>query len=141
MQVLLLSPCKSLWIRNLKNCEVFSLPVGGSIYVTACDTCVLYLGSRQLRMHTSKHVDFYIHTSSHPIIEHCERLRFAPYPTAQLPPKLVSSAFGEAGLNPEANQWELVDDFDWLKATASPNWSVLPAEERAAPKCMAQLRE
>lgn len=28
------------------------------------------------------------------------------------------------------NQWDRVDDFKWLKADHSPNWSVLPEEER-----------
>jgi hypothetical protein len=30
----------------------------------------------------------------------------------------------------EKNQWDQVDDFRWLKAEPSPNWSVLPANER-----------
>ena len=28
------------------------------------------------------------------------------------------------------NQWDQVDDFKWLKAEHSPNWSVLPEEQR-----------
>ena len=28
------------------------------------------------------------------------------------------------------NQWDQVDDFKWLKAEHSPNWSILPSEER-----------
>jgi len=129
-EVRLLSTCTALWIRGLKNCTVFAVPVGGSIYVTECEGCTLYLGSRQLRMHTSTNTDFYIHTSSHPIIEHCQALRFAPYPA--LPPSL-SGAFAAASLKPEHNQWQLVDDFDWLKAAQSPNWAVLPAAERQSP--------
>ena len=31
---------------------------------------------------------------------------------------------------PESNQWDQVDDFKWLKADHSPNWSVLPETER-----------
>jgi hypothetical protein len=30
----------------------------------------------------------------------------------------------------EKNQWDQVDDFKWLKDSHSPNWSVLPEEER-----------
>lgn len=26
------------------------------------------------------------------------------------------------------NQWNQVDDFKWLKAEPSPNWSILPSE-------------
>jgi hypothetical protein len=28
------------------------------------------------------------------------------------------------------NLWDQVDDFKWLKADQSPNWTVLPEEER-----------
>jgi len=30
----------------------------------------------------------------------------------------------------ENNQWDQVDDFKWLKADHSPNWKLLPEEER-----------
>ena len=83
---------------------MFALPVKGSIYVTQCEGCTLYLGSRQLRMHTSTNVDFYVHTSSHPIIEHCTGLRFAPYPP--LPPHLAAE---HADLDTTANMWSHVD--------------------------------
>ena len=65
-EVRLLSQSSALWIRGLKRCTLFALPVKGSIYVTACEDCTLYLGSRQLRMHTSTRCDFYVHTSSTP---------------------------------------------------------------------------
>jgi hypothetical protein len=28
------------------------------------------------------------------------------------------------------NQWDQIDDFRWLKAEPSPNWSILPQIER-----------
>jgi len=28
------------------------------------------------------------------------------------------------------NQWDQVDDFKWLKMEPSPNWSILPVQER-----------
>eukprot|EP00900_Chrysochromulina_parva_P004660 jgi/Chrpa1/14195/Chrysochromulina_OHIO_Genome00022321-RA len=129
-EVRLLTTSTALWIRGLKQCTVFAVPVGGSIYVTECEECTLYLGSRQLRMHTSTKVAFYIHTSSHPIIEHCTGLTFAPYPSPL--PITLAGAFADAALKPEQNQ-ELVDDFDWLKAAQSPNWAVLPEAERQPP--------
>lgn len=30
----------------------------------------------------------------------------------------------------EENLWDQVDDFKWLKAEQSPNWTVVPEEER-----------
>ena len=34
------------------------------------------------------------------------------------------------GAEPVVNQWDQVDDFKWLKAEHSPNWSILPEEQR-----------
>jgi tubulin-specific chaperone C len=31
---------------------------------------------------------------------------------------------------PVQNNWDQVDDFKWLKAEHSPNWSILPKMER-----------
>ena len=69
----------------------------------------------------------YLHAASHPIIEHCFSLRIAPYP--ELPPPL-DGAIAAAGLRAELNQWNLVDDFDWLKQSQSPNWSVIDEAQR-----------
>jgi tubulin-specific chaperone C len=30
----------------------------------------------------------------------------------------------------DKNQWDQVDDFKWLKADHSPNWSLLPEQDR-----------
>ena len=131
--VLLKSTSRALWIRGLRHCTVVAVPVGGSIYVTDCEDCTLYLGARQLRVHTSARVDLYVHASSHPILEHCTALRFAPYPP--LPAALAATAFAAAsGLRADHNEWNHVEDFDWLKATHSPNWAELPEAERKAPE-------
>lgn len=34
----------------------------------------------------------------------------------------------------DKNLWDQVDDFKWLKADQSPNWTVLPEEERLKPE-------
>mgnify|MGYP003629719659 CR=1 FL=1 len=31
---------------------------------------------------------------------------------------------------PIQSQWDQVDDFKWLKADHSPNWSILPDDEK-----------
>lgn len=36
-----------------------------------------------------------------------------------------------AGLSREANNWDKVDDFNWLASKdLSPNWSILPEDKR-----------
>lgn len=37
----------------------------------------------------------------------------------------------EAGLDPNANQWQAVQDFGWLRVDVqSPNWAIIPVSER-----------
>jgi len=87
------------------------------------------LGCRQLRVHTSNGCSFYLHAASNPIIEGCDALSFAPYPP--LPPSLPG-ALEAAGLRADANLWDRVDDFHWIKAQQSPHWAVLPEARRIA---------
>ena len=126
-EVRLLSPSTGLWIRGLKHCLVICVPLNGFVYVSECTDCTFVFGARQLRIHTSTDCDLYIHAASHPILEHCSAMRFAPYPRV---PKAFERCFETVGLAADKNQWKLVDDFDWLKASHSPNWSVLPDAER-----------
>lgn len=40
---------------------------------------------------------------------------------------------------PAVDQWDQVDDFKWLKAEHSPNWSVLPEAERQPEKVWKEI--
>ena len=62
------------------------------------------------------------------MIEDCSSLRFAPY---ALQYAGIDEDYTASGLDRAVNTWNDVDDFFHLnKAVPSPNWSVLPAEER-----------
>jgi len=64
---------------------------------------------------------------SGPIIEHSRDVRFGPY----VPSYSGASAKLEAqGLDGGSDEWSKVQDFGWLRATASPHWRVLNEEER-----------
>jgi hypothetical protein len=39
----------------------------------------------------------------------------------------------------ESDLWESVDDFRWLRAVQSPNWSVLPSDQRISMEGPSQL--
>ncbi|CAN7033671.1 unnamed protein product [Brassica rapa subsp. trilocularis] len=53
--------------------------------------------------------------------------RFAPY---CLDYGGIEEDLKMAGLEEDTESWANVDDFLWLRAVQSPNWSVLPEEER-----------
>ncbi|KAK7104415.1 tubulin-specific chaperone C-like [Littorina saxatilis] len=113
---------------NLKNCRIFSGPVSGSIFIRASTNCVFVLPCQQLRIHNTYDTDFYIHVTSKAIIEDCHRVRFAPYNWKY---NTLDSDYQVSGLDKGRNNWDKVDDFNFLAAdVASPNWSVLPESER-----------
>jgi hypothetical protein len=122
-EVRLLSSCRALYLRKLTRCTVLAVPVAGAIYVTDCEDCTLVIACRQLRVHTSARCAVYLHAASNPIIENCDGLSFAPYPP-------LPGALEAAGLRADANLWDRVDDFNWIKAQQSPHWGVMPEARR-----------
>ncbi|KAH7550642.1 hypothetical protein JRO89_XS13G0237000 [Xanthoceras sorbifolium] len=111
----------------LKNCKIYAGPVVGSILMEEVEDCVFVLASHQIRIHFAKRSDFYLRVRSRPIIEDSDGLRFAPY---CLKYEGIGKDLAAAGLDEETGNWANVDDFKWLRAVQSPNWSVLPEEER-----------
>ena len=111
--------------------------------------CVLMLAARQVRVHTAQRCDLYLRVRSHPVIEHCEGMRVAPYPLsdAAYPGAAGDLAeqqlllIGGEGKGEEEEEgvcgmWRQVDDFGWLRSTPSPHWCVLPAHGRLDPAAL-----
>jgi hypothetical protein len=115
------APFSALYLKNIKDSLIVCGQVAGAIHITNVENSVLVISCRQFRMHGSKRVDVYLHSASRPIIEDCEDVRFAPLP----------DAFVTCGLPSQAgNHWDQIDDFKWLKAEASPNFSLLAEPQR-----------
>ncbi|EPE02387.1 tubulin-specific chaperone c [Ophiostoma piceae UAMH 11346] len=110
---------QSLMLRNIERSLVVVGHVSGPVHMTKLKNCVLVVASRQVRIHECYDVDIYLDVRSRPIIEDCKNMRFAPLP----------STYSDR-TDGSANQWDQVDDFKWLRAEPSPNWSVLPEAER-----------
>ncbi|CAM6083076.1 unnamed protein product [Calypogeia fissa] len=119
----------TLVIHSLKNCHVYSGPVTGSVFIESVESSFLVLASHQIRIHSTSSTDFYLRVRSRPIVEYTSNVRFAPYAFAYTG---IQEDLMAANLGEETGLWEKVDDFRWLRAVHSPNWSVLPAEERIA---------
>lgn len=102
-------------------------PVTGSVLIEEAEGCVFVMASHQIRIHSARKSDFYLRVRSKPIIEDSNGVRFAPYCLSY--PGIEEDLRG-AGLDAETGNWENVDDFRWLRAVQSPNWSVLPESER-----------
>lgn len=118
------APFAGLTLKNIKNSLIVAGHVAGPVHITNLKDTVVVVAARQVRIHECKNVDVYLHCASHPIIEDCKGMRFAPIPEVYK---------SEAERNSKSpNQWDQVDDFKWLKVEASPNWSVLPEDQRVA---------
>jgi hypothetical protein len=111
-------------IRDVEDSLLVVARVKGATHVTNMRNSVLVLSTGQLRMHDCKDVDVYLSCASHPIIENCQRIRFAPLPEA------YANFTAQQSSSSQTNQWDQVDDFNWLKQEPSPNWSVLPESGR-----------
>lgn len=115
-------PLAGLTLTNITSSLLLCGQVNGAIHMTNISDSVLVLSSRQFRMHDSNNCDVYLRTTSRPIIEDCEGIRFAPLPEAMM-----------GGELDEDEMWRRVDDFKWLRSEASPNWCVLPESQRVGP--------
>ncbi|KAJ2593686.1 hypothetical protein H4R99_006018 [Coemansia sp. RSA 1722] len=68
-------------------------------------------------------IDVFVYCTSHPIIEKSSLVRFAPFPRS-LVSSTVHKELDTSGLGILPNTFDKVDDFNWLKRQASPNWSI-----------------
>jgi hypothetical protein len=114
-------PFATLMLKNIDRSLIICGHVSGAAHLTNITNSIIVVASRQFRMHESKACDVYLHASGRPIIEDCTSVQFAPLPEIYL-----KDTDREV-----TNQWKEVDDFKWLRAEASPNWTVLDESKRA----------
>lgn len=74
------SPFATLTVTNIRRCLVVVGKVAGSAHITGVSNSVVVVEARQVRIHDCKDTDFYLYSSSQPIIEDCANVRFAPMP-------------------------------------------------------------
>ncbi|KAK0194397.1 tubulin binding cofactor C-domain-containing protein, partial [Armillaria mellea] len=108
--------------QNLRNVVLLLPMIQSSIMLHDLDNCVVVVGCHQFRMHTSRTVDVYLSIPSHPVIENCSGIRFAGYPPALQREIQVLSKTSES-------RHASVQDFSYIKATLSPNWTLLPEDQ------------
>jgi len=139
--VLIRGRLSALRVDRLTDCTVLALPVAGSVLLHDCKGCDVHMAARQFRLHRSEACRFFVLALSRPIVEHCSGLGFAPYVLAPggdlvaqrellLAAGLLESADGSSERDAAtADNWRRVDDFGWIKSTASPNWRELDSAE------------
>lgn len=118
----------TLRLNKAHSCKVLCGPVSTSVFLEDCSDCILAVACQQLRIHTTRNTRIFLQVTSRAIVEDCSGIQFAPY-TWSYPG--IEKDFQDSGLDRSKNNWTIVDDFNWLaRDVASPNWSILPEEER-----------
>lgn len=118
----------TLHMVNLKQCTILVGPVTSSVFAHDCSECVFAFACQQLRLHSSTDCTIYLHVTSRAIIEDCTKIYVAPYNWSY---EDQTNHFNLAGLDPKINNWNCIDDFNWLSSEKhSPNWSILEPEHR-----------
>ncbi|KAG9590767.1 TBCC-domain-containing protein, partial [Aureobasidium melanogenum] len=120
MSISATSAFANLTLKNIQGSLIVCGHVDGSVHITGVKDSVLVVATRQFRMHESKNVKVYMLCKSRPIIEDCEGIEFAEMPDCYATEKDKDVK----------NLYDQVDDFKWLKAEHSPNWSVLDSDKR-----------
>lgn len=118
---------RTLFINRLQNCKIYVGPVFGSILIEEVEGCLFVLASHQIRIHHAKGSDFYLRCRSRPIIEQSFGVRFSPYCLCY---DGIENDLKDSNLYDDTESWANVDDFQWLRAVQSPNWSILPESQR-----------
>lgn len=117
----------TLHLKHIDNCEILCGPVSSSVFVDQCANSILAFPCQQLRMHNATDTRVYLHVTSRAIIEDCSGVSFAPFTWSY---SSLEADFDVSGLDRNRNNWGDVDDFNWLAGTPSPNWTLIPEEER-----------
>nr|XP_053639309.1 tubulin-specific chaperone C-like [Cherax quadricarinatus]XP_053639310.1 tubulin-specific chaperone C-like [Cherax quadricarinatus]XP_053639312.1 tubulin-specific chaperone C-like [Cherax quadricarinatus] len=127
-KVIALGNPSTLQVASLRNCTVVVGPTSRSAFIKDCINCKFVIGSQQVRIHGTQDTQFYLHVTAAAIIENCQNVKFAPY---NLNYSELIDHYCQSGLDLSTNQWNKIDDFDWLNENEkSPNWSEIPESER-----------
>lgn len=82
------APFPGLAMRNITGSLIVAGRVTGSVHITGVKDSIVVVLARQVRIHECENVDIYLHCGSHPIIEDCTGMRFAPLPSCYVCPPI-----------------------------------------------------
>jgi hypothetical protein len=69
----------SVRIEGNVNCDIHLGACCTSVYLESVHNCKIFIASHQLRIHTCSDCQLYVRVQSHPIVEDCRNMGFAPY--------------------------------------------------------------
>jgi len=139
-RLLLLDRVGAVHCHNVHRCDIVIGAIGSSMLLYNCSDCTITIATKQLRLHDSERMLFHLHTLSGPVIEHSRRIAFAPHDVCypELAEQVTAATLGvlrpATGADDDRGPWADVQDFNWHKRQASPNWIVVPRSARRDPR-------
>jgi tubulin-specific chaperone C len=127
----------TLHLQNIQSSIILTGPVKGSVMIENCHHSIILTACRQFRMHKSNDTRVFLLCGSNPIVEDVSGISFGPYFLFDLQKQesaleWLRQEFTTQNISVNAdhyNHYTAVQDFNWIKATASQNWRLLEEEE------------
>ena len=117
--IYLLFDFKACYINNCSKCNIYLGSISGGTHITHCSESKIYLMTHQLRIHQTVKTHFYVFINSNPIIENSKENVFHPL---KIKYDEYENNLKISGINENNNNWDKVQDFQWLKKDKSPNF-------------------
>jgi len=117
----------SLQISNASNCTFLCGPISRSLFALNCYNCTFVAACQQLRLHSSKECQLWLHVTCRAIIEDCNLIQIGEYNYNY---SGIDIDFAKAGLDVKINNYRDIADFNWLSPDQpSPNWTLISEKE------------
>ncbi|CEP15188.1 hypothetical protein [Parasitella parasitica] len=97
-------------IKNVEHCVIYCDKIEGSVLTYGLTNSVLITACHQFRMHDAHSVNLMLHVTSRPIIEDSDYIQVCEWS------KISQTS---------TNYFDQIEDFNWLKKQASPNWKLM----------------
>ena len=118
--VYLMDKIAEIKVDKVTNSRLHIGPVESACFLRDCSNCVVTVACSQLRTKNCSNLQIFLYCSSDPSIELSSGLYFAPYNFAY---PLQDQHFQQAGLNPAADMWSQVHDFNAVEGEM--HWQIL----------------
>ena len=115
------SSCKTLYLENIKNSKIVCGVVENSIFGNKIEGSEIYCIAQQIRIHHTYKTSFSTFVTSNMIIEDSSELKISEYMPKE---ETAMRLFEESRFKGKVNNWKDVKDFNWIKNTPSPNFTV-----------------
>ena len=115
------SSCKTLYLENVKNSKIVCGIVENSIFGNKIQGSQISCVAQQIRIHHTHQTRFNIFVTSNMIIEDSSGLEVGEFEPEEGECKAI---FADSRFKGKVNNWRDVKDFNWIKNTPSPNFTV-----------------